>query len=448
MRIAFVRPSMFGQSARDVMRPLVFAIVKALTPAGVDLRFFDERVESVPVGLDVDAVAMSVETFTARRAYRLADAYRAQGLPVIMGGFHPTMVPDECLAHADAVVVGDAEDTWGSVVADLAAGTLRQRYRSRNDTDLAGVDYDHSAFAGKRYRPIGVVQFGRGCRYACDFCSIHAFHGSSVRCASVPAMVEEIGRIRERHLLFVDDNLLSDRRRARELFAALSPLGKRWVCQVSMDVARDEAMLRLMRESGCFMVVVGFESLNADNLAVMRKQPNRRRTGGGDVVSDYREAVSTLHAHHLMVYGTFVFGYDFDTADGVADAARFAVENDLAIANFNPLMPMPGTPLFERLDRTGRLLHDRWWLDPGYRYGDATLSPERISPPQLTEACRRARYEFNSYSNILRRARRRDANAHSWQNLLVFLAANLVSRREIMAKQGRRLGGDAIGDVR
>jgi radical SAM superfamily enzyme YgiQ (UPF0313 family) len=263
------------------MRPLVFAIVKALTPAGVDLRFYDERVEALPADLDVDAVAMTVETFTARRAYRLAAVYRARGLPVIMGGFHPTMVPDECLAYADAVVIGEAEDTWGRVVADLAAGTLRRQYRSRNDTDLARVVYDHSAFEGKRYRGVGVVQFSRGCRYACDFCSIHAFHGSSIRCASVPAMVTEIGRTRDSHLLFVDDNLFSDRSRARELLAALAPLGKHWVCQISMDVAQDEAMLRLLRDSGCFMVVIGFESLDVNNLALMRKGPNRRGNGDG-----------------------------------------------------------------------------------------------------------------------------------------------------------------------
>jgi radical SAM superfamily enzyme YgiQ (UPF0313 family) len=147
-----------------------------------------------------------------------------------------------------------------------------------------------------------------------------------------------------------------------------------------------------------------------------------------------------------MVYGTFVFGYDFDTVDGVSEAVRFAVDNDLAIANFNPLMPMPGTPLFERLQADGRLLHDRWWLDASYRYGDATLSPARLDPSELTDACRRARYTFNSFPNIFRRARNRDSNAHSWQNLLVYLAMNFVSRKEILAKQGRLLGGDPVGD--
>ena len=422
---------MSGARAGDAMQPLVFAVLKALTPAHHEVTFHDELVEPLPTAPDADLVALTVETFTARRAYQLADDWRARGVRVVLGGYHPTMLPDEALGHADAVVVGEAEDTWPRLLADAEAGVLARRYDSANDADLARVDYDTSAFAGKRYLPIGLVQFGRGCRYACDFCSIHAFYGSSIRTRPVAAVVDELRGRPERFWFFVDDNLLANPAAARELLAALVPLRRRWACQVAMDVAEDPATLRLFHRAGCRVAIVGFESLDPANLRLMGK--------GANLHAHYDRVLRAFGDAGIMVYGTFVFGYDHDTPDAVARAAAFALEHRFAIANFNPLMPMPGTRLDDRLRTTGQLTHDRWWVDPDFRYGDAMLTPAGMSADDLSRACRDARYAFNTYPAIARRLCQRAALRSPAQAAL-FLAANLVSRREIHAKQGRALG--------
>jgi radical SAM superfamily enzyme YgiQ (UPF0313 family) len=433
MRIAFIRPGMFGRQSKDAMQPLVFAIIKALTPEDVEIVFFDEMVEEIPGDLEADAVAMTVDTFSARRAYKLAGLFRDKGMKVIMGGFHPTMLPEECLEHADAVVIGEAEDTWKTVIDDLESNDLKGRYISRNDTELSGVRFDYSAFEGKKYNRIGLVQFGRGCKFSCDFCSIHALYKDSIRCKDVAVVAEEVEQMKEKFLFFIDDNIFADEEKARELFRALIPLNKKWFCQISMDAARDKELLKLMKQAGCMLVLIGFESLNIDNLRLMNKGANIKNI-------NYTEIISNIYDCRLMIYGTFVIGYDFDTVENVRDTLKFAIDNRFAIANFNPLMPMPGTPLYERLKTENRLLHGRWWIDEDYRYGDALLSPGKLTGSELTEVCRDARFEFNSCKNIFKRLLGR-VNSSSLENMTVFLTANLISRKEIMSKQGKELGG-------
>jgi radical SAM superfamily enzyme YgiQ (UPF0313 family) len=224
-----------------------------------------------------------------------------------------------------------------------------------------------------------------------------------------------------------------DRPRAGELFRALIPLRIRWSCQVSIDVAADDALLRLLEQSGCTTAVVGFESLDAENLRQMRKAWNLRAL-------DYESAVRKFRDHGIMIYGSFVFGYDHDTVDSFARCLDFAMRAKFYLANFNPLTPMPGAALYDRLHREGRLLHDRWWLAPDYRYGHATFRPRGMTPDQLTEGCFRARQEFNRYSSIARRACDPRANARDLYRLGLHVASNLVSRREIQRKQGQALG--------
>lgn len=429
MRIAFIRPSMSGRASKDALQPLVFAVIKALTPSQVDLTFVDGTVEPVRLDLDVDAVALTVGTFTARTAYAIADAYRARGVPVVVGGFHPTACPDEAAEHADVVVVGEAEDTWPALLDDLAAGRPRSRYTSTTHADLAALRPDWSAVTGRHYPPLGLVQFGRGCRYACEFCSVHSFFGSTIRTRPVAHVIDEISSRPERYLFFVDDNLIADRAAATELLDALRPLGRRWACQASLDVADDPALLRRLRAAGCLMVLIGFESLDHANLQAMGKGANLR--------ADYDRALAAIAEAGLLVYGTFVVGYDHDTAGTASELQAFADHHRFAVANFNPLMPMPGTRLYDRLEAGGRLRHNRWWLDPTYRYGDAMFTPTSMTPDELTAGCRRARFGFYSWPSILRRL---PANARTPDHLSFYWLANVISRAEVHAKQGRALG--------
>lgn len=436
LKIAFIRPSMFGRRTKDAMQPIVFAIIKALTPEDVEMAFYDELVEPVPMDIEPDAVAITVDTFSAKRAYKLADFFRGKGIKVIMGGFHPTMLPEECLEHADAVIVGEAEDTWIAVIADLKDNSLKEKYISSSNVPLSEVKYDYSVFEGKKYNGVGLVQFSRGCKFNCEFCSIHAFYKDSVRCKETSVILNEIKGIKEKYIFFIDDNIFANEEKAREMFEALIPLNKKWFCQISIDAAGDVELLRLMKKAGCLVVLIGFESLDIDNLKLMGKGANIKN-------SNYNEIISNIYSCGLMIYGTFVIGYDHDSLQGVRDTVKFAIDNGFVIANFNPLMPMPGTALYERLKREKRLLHERWWIDESYRYGDAMLAPAGLSPDQLKDACKRARLEFNSYKSIFKRLLQGGgANSASLENIAVFLTANFISRKEILSKQGKELGGE------
>lgn len=433
MQITFIRPNFRQLRSRDAMEPLCFAILESLTPPDVETSFYDERIEPIPFDAPADLVALTVETYTARRAYQIAAEYRRRGVKVVMGGYHPTFLPHEALQYADAVVRGDAEGIWPRVVADAERGRLGRIYQQDRFAPLAGLWPDRSLFEGKPYGPLALIQYGRGCRYNCEFCSIRAFYGSSLRQRPVSEVVAEIERVGRKDIFFVDDNIFVSIAKAKELSEALIPLGIGWSCQVSIDVVRDRALVELMARSGCMAVLVGFESLNAANLKQMRKSWNLK-------YGDYATSIEVLQDAGIMICGTFVFGYDQDTVDSFDAAVEFAIRNKFLLANFNPLTPTPQAPLFDRLKREGRIIYDRWWLDPRYRYGEATFHPRGMTADELTEGCYRARSTFNRYGSIFRRMFDTRTNLRSPYRAGIYLLANRVSRKEVRAKQGMCLG--------
>ena len=432
MKITFIRPSLVVGKPKDSLEPLVFGILSSLTPPDIDRVLYDDRVEEVPFDEPTDLVALSVETYTARRAYQIAMEYRQRGVPVVMGGVHPTLMPDEAAQFADAVVVGDAEGVWGQLVDDARSRGLKPRYESRFPS-LEGLKVDRSIFAGKRYVKVPLVQFGRGCRFACDFCSIKSFYGNNVRHRPVSEVAAEIGALGRKQVFFTDDNLFNDAETGKELCRALTPLRVRWGCQCSLDVAADAELMSLMRDSGCMCALVGFESLEDGTLTQMRKGWHRRH-------GDYLDLVKAFRDHGIMVWGSFVLGYDHDTLDSFDRAAEFALRAKLFLCNFNLLNPNPGAPVYERLLDEGRMLYEKWWLHPDYRFGRAPFKPALMTPSELSEGCFHTRRRFNALSGIFSRSLDLAANLKSPRNAALFLFANLAARGEIHRKQGQPLG--------
>lgn len=423
MKLTLIRPNLGDYRSSDAMPPLAMGILAARAP-GWDVAFYDEKAEALPRNDTPDLAALSVETFTARRAYAIADDYRARGVPVVMGGYHPTFLPEEALQHADAVVVGDAEGVWEQVLAERGA---RRIYRGDNARPLTDYRLDRSIYAGKKYAPLELVQYGRGCRFACDFCSIHSFYGASLRVRPLDGLLEEIEKLPPNRLLFfVDDNLFGRRSELLALLDAITPLKRRWFCQISIDVARDEALLDRVAAAGCAGVLIGFESLQSESLAQMNKSWN-------SASGSYARVVRALHQRGIAIYGTFVLGYDADTKETIERTLDFALESNLEIANFNPLTPMPGSALYTRLLAEGRLLSPTWWLDPDYRYGDAVFEPRGMRAQELADGVFEARRRFYRWSAIGRRI----LGAAS---IGLTIIANVISRREIYKKQRRRLG--------
>lgn len=433
MKVTFIQPNLFDDRSSGAMEVLSAAILKSLTPADVEMAFHDERLAPVPYDAPTDLVALTVDTFRARRAYQIAQRFRARGVKVVMGGFHPSFMVGESCAYADAVVVGDAEGSWPQVLADARAGRLQRVYRQPTFPPLDDMRPDHSIFRGLPYLPLTLVQCSRGCKFNCAFCSIRGFYGPSMRMRRVQDVADEIERLQARRVLFVDDNIFINARWAKQLFEALVPLKIAWACQVSLDVAGDPAMLDLMRRSGCFAAFVGIESLNPANLKLMNKSWNVKW-------ADYDTSFARLRDAGIMIWGSFIFGHDHDTPDAFDQALEFAVRHKFALADFNPLMPMPGTRLYEEMQREGRLIFERWWLDPRFRYGQAVFHPRGMTAEQFTEGCFRARTQFGSYRSILPRMLDFRTNLASPYRLKVFAVANLTLRREHNAKQMRHLG--------
>ena len=434
MRITFIRPSMTPGHSRDVLEPMVFAILHALTPTRIERRLYDERLECVPFDEPTDLAVLTVDTYSARRSYQIAALYHQRGIPTVMGGYHPTLCRDEALRFATSVVSGDAESVWPDVLTDAEQGNLARTYEGRKP-DLAGVRFDRGLFVGKPYRRVHLVQSGRGCRFACDFCSVHAFYGNGVRHRPVSDVVEELKAAEKRYAYFTDDDLFANAAYADELLTAIRPLRVRWSCQTTLETAANPDLVRRMAESGCLSVTLGFESLQEANLRQMGKAWNRS-------FGNYEDLIATFRRYRILVYGTFLFGYDHDTPEAFESCVEFAIRSKLFLANINPLTPFPGTPLHERLRREGRLIRDPWWLDPQFRYGGATFHPRGMTAAELTVGCYRARSAFNGLGSLIRRGLDRQANASSPLALGAYLAANLVNRREIHRKQGLPLGDD------
>jgi radical SAM superfamily enzyme YgiQ (UPF0313 family) len=429
MHVTLVYPSIGGRVRALQMQPLTMAALAGLTPDGVTIGFYDDRIEDVPYDAPTDLVGISVQTFTAQRAYEIAAEFRRRNVPVVLGGFHVTAVPGEAAQHADAVVVGQAEDTWPRVLEDARAGRLQRLYRTERRPSLRGLRYRRDIFRGKRYLPLSLVEFGRGCPYSCGFCSVSGYFGHRKDCRPVGEVVEEIRTLPRDKLEFVDDNLIGDVERAKELFRALIPLRVRWIAQVGIEIAFDDELLELAAASGCAGLLIGFESLNNESLRQMGKSA---RCGA----DRFAGAIEKIHARGIRICASFLFGYDHDTPEAFPATLAFANQHQFMLALFNHLTPFPGTPLYGEMQAQQRLKYDRWWLVPGFRWGDVVFQPKHFSAGELADGCRLNRLRFYQPANILRRVTL-PANR---QRLVESLALNFLVRKDVHEKQGFPLG--------
>ncbi len=418
-----------------LMEPVPIASIAALLPADVDRRFYDDRLEPIPYDEPTDLVAISVETYTANRAYQIASEYRKRGVPVAMGGFHATLCPEEVMRYSESIVVGPAEGVFPELIDDFRHGRLKKMYQSTGQAAPA-VTPDRTIYRRKKYLPIRLVEFARGCRFKCDFCAITSYYTASHHHRPIDAVVQELRRVRRpgQLVFFIDDNITSDLNAAKELMRALTPLRIRWVSQSAINVAFDEEALSLMRRSGCQGLLVGFESLSPQGLHAMNKGFNLMRGGPAQAMANFRR-------HGLRVYGTFIFGYDGDTAQTVQSTVQFAQQQGLFIGAFNHITPFPGTPLYARLGQQGRLLYEAWWRDPRYRYNMVPFQPSGMTPQELSQLCVQARRRFYSWPSIFRRATHR---VH-WSNLYMlvhFLTINAMHQWDVDGRNGLPLGDE------
>lgn len=398
MKIALIAPAWHdplweSDKEKSIFPPLNLITVAALTPPEHEVVILDESLTTIDFDEKYDLVGISVMTALAPRAYEIADAFRSRGIPVVLGGMHPSTLPEEAKAHADAVVIGEAEGSWPQLIEDLKNGSLKPFYRQRERLRLENMVIPRRDLLNRsRYLVPDTVQTTRGCPFACSFCTVSQFFGHEFRFRPVEEVVREVQALEGEVIAFVDDNIVGHPAYAKRLFKALAPLKIKWFSQGSLNIARDEDLLRLAAESGCIGLFIGFESLSPSNLKAVGKAVNR--------VEEYSAAIKKIHEYGIAIEGAFIFGFDEDDESIFERTVKFAQENRLEAAQFGILTPFPGTPLREQLEREGRIINNDWGE---YTISKVVFEPKLMSPRTLQEGFNWAWQEFYSLGSISRR---------------------------------------------
>jgi radical SAM superfamily enzyme YgiQ (UPF0313 family) len=404
---------------------LSLPVIAAYTPTSWHVDLVDEAVQDIDFDHPCDLVGLSVMTCYAPRAYEIATEFRKRGKKVVLGGVHPTYCPDEALRYCDAVVCGEAEDLWPQVVADFEAGAMKRMYKMGEFPSL--VDYRSPVvelLSPDAYMTRQCSFTTRGCHFECEFCSVSPFNGKTTRRRPVHEVVKELAQIQrwirselvERMrrgslwqafltglririgiedgtiFAFVDDLHNSHRGYCRELWEALKPLKIKWGCQSTLFLGDDPDMVKLAADSGCVSVFVGMESLSEDSLEETNKGFNR--------VQMFEDEIKMFHDHGIMVNPGIVFGFDNDDEAVFERAVDFLIRNQVELAYFNVLTPLPGTPLYDRFERDGRIF-DRDWAK--YDGKHVVFHPTRMTAEQLQEGFYWANHEFYSLPSIWKR---------------------------------------------
>jgi radical SAM superfamily enzyme YgiQ (UPF0313 family) len=441
MKITFIKPnigrmehSLYVDEGR--MEPLMLAVLAGLTPPDVECVLHDDRMEPIPFDEPTDLVAITVETYTARRAYEIAAEYRARDVPVILGGMHVTLLPEEAALHANSIFLGDAETAWAQVVEDARHRRLKPRYQGPPGVAQIGhVLPRRDLFRGKTYLPITLMQYVRGCRFACQFCAVSQYFERKHYIRAIDEVLREIEAQDRKFIFFIDDNIASDHKALAEFCHALIPMKVQWVSQASLDITGNLKLMDLLERAGNWGNVVGFESITRESLRDGRKSPNIPRFSG------YKEEVRILRDHGMQTWAAFTLGYDHDTLDSVAATVDFALKSKFTFAAYNILMPYPNTRLYRKLEQEGRLLYDgKWWLHPQYRFNSAAFVPRNMSPDELTEACHAARTRYNTFSSLLVRFADVKTHLRSLARIGAYWYYTTIYRKEVHKKHGMRFG--------
>lgn len=400
------RGGIFGKSLRYM--PLTLPTLAALAPKelNAEITCVDEGVANVDLDLRADLVGMTVITGTAPRAYKLAAHFRRRGVAVVLGGPHVTLLPEEAQRHADAIVVGYAEETWPQLLHDFCQGRLRRRYDQSPDFQLGGGPLpDRSVLPERRYLTADVFEATRGCVHNCSFCVAPAAWGRRPWQKPVEEIVADIQRRKARRAIFVDLNLIADRQYAARLFEALLPLRIHWYGLATTLLCDDAPLLDLAAASGCRGLLMGLESVSTEALRQTHKQFNNPH--------DYPRVVEALHRRGIALQGCFVFGLDDDAPDVFERTAKFAVDCGIDLPRFAIVTPFPATQLYRQLEAEERILTRNWELYDGQH---VVFQPAQMTVEQLQQGTERAWKYAYSYSNIARRLRRTPA---SWPLALV-----------------------------
>ena len=391
LKILLIKPTWYRESTVYSslkffkFSPLSLQIIAALSSEH-EVTIVDEDWDDIPYDKEFDLVGITSTTFTSEQAYEISERFRNRGVSTVIGGIHAGFMPEECSKYFDAVAIGEAELIWGDILDDMKKGTLKQYYKASRSADLADSPIpDRNVYKEKGH--IACVQFSRGCNRSCDFCYLPETCMHQFRKRKISDIRKELSQIKKETIFIVDDNLFVDRDYAIEVFDLLKEYGKRWSIQAPVKIAKDKKLLRKMRETGCYNVLLGFQSINQrslDKACVNQK------------VKSYKRTVRSFQWFGISVCGFFIFGFDTDDVDVFETTVKAIKEIQIDDAFLYILTPYPGTSFFDKLKKEGRLLQEKIGRH-NFGWENAVFKPLKMTPDQLEEGVRYAREQLKGY---------------------------------------------------
>jgi len=382
-------PILFGYPA------ITLPHLAAMTPNGHDIEIINENYDKLDFNADVDLVGLTSLTMTAPRVYEIADEFRKRGKTVVIGGFHASALPEEAKEHADSVVIGEGDISWQKAVNDFEKGKLKPYYHADEEVDMKNLPHIRRDLI--KHMPLaGGVQSTRGCQHQCEFCAITSFYNHGMKQRPVKDVVDEIQEMPNKIFLLHDPHLTSNPKYAREMFKEIIDrnIKKGWIANGTSGVlsAIDDEFLSLARKSGCVEWFVGFESVNQEALNHIHKTHN--------TVKNFKKMIRRIHDYGMTIQGGIIFGFDEDTNDTFDSTLEQINDMDMDVLEINILTPYPGTPLFTRLEKEGRILTKDW---EKYNQVDVVFKPKNLTPEELKEGAGHVAKEFYSWPKIILR---------------------------------------------
>jgi radical SAM superfamily enzyme YgiQ (UPF0313 family) len=411
MKILLISPARekHAYTNKGIMIPqLALFILQGLTPKKHQVRIVEEEFIPVDFEEDCDIVGISFMTSNAYRAYNISKEFKKRGKTIIMGGIHPTILPNEALKYADAVVIGEAEGVWEKVLEDIENNCLKKKYHVADPDLTRYIPKNFSALKSKKLFNLVPIMTTRGCPYNCEFCCVSKIFGKKVKHIPVENVVRDIVESKAKRFIFLDDNIIGNQSYAKKLFTALKPLKIGWLAQASISFAKNTELMQLAKDSGCKGLFIGLETVDERQLQSMKKLDGS--------IENVEKALRKIRKMGIVIQASVIFGFDNDSHHIFNDTLKFLIKNHICSASFNILTPYPGTKIYDEFKKKGRIINNRWEY---YDHHTVVFRPAKMTPLELQLGKINAKEKFYSFLSIIRRFR------GNLSNPFIYIMANV-----------------------